>query len=42
MKFKLEWDSDVGAIRLIFEIDGETRIIPMEEGIVKKMLRIHD
>lgn len=38
MEFKLEWSNEIGAIRLIFEIDGDVRIIPLEEKIIKKLL----
>lgn len=38
MNFKLEWNNGLGIIRLIFEIDGKTHIVPMEEEIIKKLL----
>lgn len=38
MNFKLEWNNELKVMRLIFEIDGKTVIIPMEEEIIRKLL----
>ena len=38
MKFEVIYDSELGAIKLIFKMRGKTFVVPLEEDLIWRLL----